>query len=1536
MPRNPPIRRLGAFAAAAVAIAPVVLGSTTPAPGDLPSVDFQKMGAVGFGGAFAGLDWFSAQSPFAALATNNDTRATFSSTADTLVLRNEDGTFAPVGGTDNGGHISAMCWVDGTLFIGGSFTSFGSTPAQNIVSYSPSEAKFSALGAGISGTVETLHCDGTNHEVWAGGFFSAPESQGNVGRWSTQSSSWETVPFGGLNGRVHSISSSTNGDSLYFGGEFSTLYADSSNSTIRSLVSIPIAPPNTITTGNSGYLVPVAIPAAASQYGGLSVSASPATEQSEYNDADSIVCPNKGAWLARDGSVATVNILGHAYLAGSGIRVSNSLVDGRGTKTFTVTSLPDNTVLKLTYTDPTTGETKTCDNECPLSTDAQVSAQDFLFADGSRTLTGFHIVLDSWQGDGAALGYVQLLSNGAYASAVQSDNEGTCGASNSTVNTVGNWENATSPSNISGTEQGYMSATVPVDNPTDTSVTLHPWVGSSGFYDIYLVIPGCNQIGDCSSRTTVDIAVFPTEHGLPYTMTVDQRVTEDTEILIYSGLVDASSPTFSATIRVALPNDPAQVDSSNYVVVAAGVQMQLTGLSTETQTGPTPSTDSAPSTEAGSPSQGPGSVSPSGSSGSSPEGTPSGTTPSGTDSSTPGTIVDGTTTTTRGGSRPSTSPSPTTTTRTSSSPRPTPTPIGVRAAYGVYEWVRSSQSVNATGSLLPNRTETALTRLGFALDAANNQTASKDFKIASILANGDQIYVAGSFQSGTFSNVVAVGNAGSPTPLASQGLNGAVTAAANVGSYVYFGGDFTGTAAGGDQLNHLARYDTAQKQWTSVDGGVDGPVSDIVPFKDGVLVVGNFSNVLAANGSSTSTGGYAVYNTTTSQWATGGMLYGNPSAAASTDTDAYLGGRILGSSRNAVNGVASLSVKDGTASISGLEGVSFSNVGSAPAPANANKRSHPARWIARIHRSLIDKQLAPRADPVPIPDEPAVAPASLAGAYWTNSSASNARVTILGGNFTQGSGANLISGVAFQSGSSVTGPSPPVSGVVRALEVHGNDLYVGGTGVNVTGVGNSILKYDLSENSWVTNGIPTLFTSGSDPIHVNAIKARTKTDTIMVAGNFDRAGDLPCPAVCQWDAGKNQWSKPGGALSGGEVRALDYADAQSGILVAGGSFILDSKNVYAATYSFANNSWTQLGDLPGPVQSLVVNDKNMSNIFAAGYEGSTSKPYLHHWDGSSWTPESTSALMDGTAIQNLAFVPLSKRHEAQGPIQDDRMLMASGNVFLSNKGNVSSALYDGQQWHPYLVGSSPTGAIGAGSSLFWSESNFSFSLRKYLDRGLVVLVAMAIATGLILLIVLLILLVAFCLRRQDRRRQPAQDMYEKDDNRSEASSTHNLIHSHVQTALEQSFAPPQQHHGGMAGMAGLGAGAAGAAAGAGVMRSGDSGESEYVDAEYQQQPLEHEEYAAAGSWEGSDEGRDTVMRYDFCGPELQSGELAMKAGQRVIILDDEQSEEWWYARDPATGRQGVVPATYGELLVQGGGKADKQCCDDTPDTSFGS
>lgn len=77
-----------------------------------------------------------------------------------------------------------------------------------------------------------------------------------------------------------------------------------------------------------------------------------------------------------------------------------------------VTSIPDNIQLNMTYTDPVTGKNTTCWDHCPLSTDSKVGGQDFVFTAGARNMTGLQMQLKTWIGAGAGLSSVELLSPG--------------------------------------------------------------------------------------------------------------------------------------------------------------------------------------------------------------------------------------------------------------------------------------------------------------------------------------------------------------------------------------------------------------------------------------------------------------------------------------------------------------------------------------------------------------------------------------------------------------------------------------------------------------------------------------------------------------------------------------------------------------------------------------------------------------------------------------------------------------------------------------------------------------------------------------------------------------------------------------------------------------------------------------------------------------------------------------------------------------------------------------------------------------------
>ncbi|WRT67827.1 uncharacterized protein IL334_004801 [Kwoniella shivajii] len=1468
-----------------LAFVPTTVMGGSISPSSIPQVDYGKMGTVGLGGSFSGLDWYSSDSPFASSSSSSSSAQQFSTKGDTLFYRTEDGSFRALGSTNDGGTINSICWsstpdsTNGTLFVGGTFSSISGTSTNNVASFSLSTNTFSKLSDGLSGEINTLYCDDDNEEVWFGGSFNAPIGQGgNVALWSTISSSWISPSFGGFNGVVESITPSfSNQSNLYFGGDFTTTFMSSSitNTTSRNnnITSTPNAPVNTTTVGQSGYLTPLTISASASENAQYQIQAGPSSSSSSssnsgYSDANGLLCPGTSTWLAQEDTISNVNLVGNQYLPATGVRMVNGHEDGRSTTYFCFTSLPDHAELNMTYTNPSTGKNETCTTHCPLSTDPTISAQDFVFTQGTHNLTGFEIQLKNWTGDGAALGSVSLLTDGAYSSATGAGASSTCSSGkNSTVQSVGDWSPKTAATD-SATES-YLSSSISTRNPTNAQVTFYPHVGSAGQYEVYVFIPGCLNIGDCDGRTSVDIEVFPLQGGLGWTSTISEQVNYDTKTLVYSGPVDASSDAFTPTISLALAANPAPVaKGNNYIVVADRVQLVLTGI-----------TDS------------------------------SGSTVSSSSSSSNGTSTVGT---------------PITNSTTNST---------YNVAYGVYEYVRTSNmTLNAATSTLTNDTETALTRLGFSLDAALNASgsAASSWVVNTIVATNNTVFVGGDFSaSNNYTNVISIDtSSGQASALASQGLSGIVNTAAIVAGYVFFGGDFTSTASsGGVSLNYVAGYDPNSKAWAALGGGVDGYVTDLLASTaspNQLIVMGNFSHIVSTNGTSTQTGGYAIYDASTSEWLNTGVVFGNvsagavPSSSSGIKSESFFAGRVYGSAGNSVGGVATLSTNDdGTAVISSLNGVTFGTAGSSSPSASSTARrrrsfatrashSYTRSWLARYTDVLVERAstvLSQRATPPTIPSQVSEAPAVLSGAFWTNSSASGKpTITILGGNFTSSN--KNIEGVAFYSekNGGLTGPSPPVEGVVKALNVIGNNVYIGGENVNVQNVGSGVLVYDLKTGTWVTGGMPSLNPpSGSSGVAVNSIRTRGNTNTVVVAGNFATAGSLGCVAVCLWDSKNAQWSTPGSGLSSGEVRAIDFAGESYDTLIAAGSFSLSSGDVaYVASYSFTNSSWTPLGTLPGPALALAVDDKNSSNIFVSGYSTSDGSSYLQAWNGAAWTAQSDS-LAPGSLVSQLAFVPMKTEHTPQGFIESDRMLMVSGDLYLENSGNVTSALYDGSTWYPYLVGTSSSGELGAGGSLFWSESSFSFKVRHYLARGLVVLVAIAIATGLILLLILIALLLAFCFRRRERKDSTLYEKNRDDDDSSngDINSTHQNVFNNVQAALEASLVGA-----GLAGATSAGVAAAGNnnsnANRAGIRNSDPSSVNSGAYPIGSDEELDDED----------DQGRETTMRYNFDGPELQEGELSMKAGQSIIILDDEQSTEWWFARDPLTGKEGVVPATY--------------------------
>lgn len=748
---------------------------------------------------------------------------------------------------------------------------------------------------------------------------------------------------------------------------------------------------------------------------------------------------------------------------------------------ISVTTIPDNKVQILHYVDPSTGQPQTCSDPCPLGTDSNVLYQDFTF-DNTLTITGVQIKLSGFTGTAPGLHLLQLLSSGAFASSVDTNNGKSCFAPNPSNTThTGKWDPKVANTDIAGTIQTVLVSSVDVGTAPGAapSYTWVPYVSASGDYDINLLVPGCKNLQDCPLRTTVKVTVFPGSGLQPWVSTISQQSTSDATVLIYSGPIFPSSPEFVATITMTLADSPTgSGQGGKYELVADRVQLVLKSID--------------------------------GSSG------------GGTGGSGPGNGQGG------------------------------------RNGFGFLEWPRSISGTNDGTKILPNNTQTFLDAVGFdfftGIGGTNSLASSAQPAIAAVVhhPSGD-IFLGGNFtfQSGTASGVsnIAVFKGGNLASIADSGLNGPVTSFVLQNDQLFVGGSFNDTVSRstGGKLNNIAMYDIQNNRWNPLDTGVNGEVDSLGLANGQVQVAGKFTRLLNSAGSDTGTSaaGLVVWDIATGAWVnSGGFLVGGMTFIGNGTSSQIVAGNVAVSQRFGASGMVLLKTgdKDGPKVIP--LGVQLDSAVAGIKAISNSKRHTPraATWISHVKLSRLFSRQVTSTQLSPLPAAlPALAPAVLAGTFWTNGS--SAEVAIIGGNFSL-HGQGDFEGVAIynpDSGSVQGLQGPQINGTVRSLFVDENLLYVGGQFTIQGTSANGLAIYDLSKQQWDLGALQALEAIQGSTVVVRSItKSSSQTKMIIVAGSFAKAGALRCQSICTFDTESKQWNALGSGIQG-EVASVAYA-----------------------------------------------------------------------------------------------------------------------------------------------------------------------------------------------------------------------------------------------------------------------------------------------------------------------------------------------------------------------------------------------------------
>ncbi|KAN0064481.1 hypothetical protein ACQY0O_002107 [Thecaphora frezii] len=1504
-PRSPRRPKRSSALAAATLLAGCMGGAAVVAASDFPSIDFGLLGAVGVSGSFAALEIWNQT------GGSSGPNVTYDANASTLLSRANNGTLTKVSATEEGGAIRAICQMTSEpniVYVGGTFQSIGGTSVSNIASYNPQTRAFDALQGGLDGDVLSLFCDDDHQQLIVGGKFSGPVDGktdrylGSVASWSVSDRSWSPLDLGGLNGTVNTIVAGSNSSLVRFGGEFDTAFGS-------MVANGSMSGTNTSASSLTAALAPISL-------GQVEFVGGPSSNTSGYSNPAQILCPqgSDGAgnsYHFEDNAVGRLTARAFRSLDVRAIRLGNTFVDGRGTRTFGLVSIPDNTELELLYLDPATNQNVTCTNNCTLFHDPSIPYQDFLIADtptnnapgGVKTLTGVQFTAFEHYGSGAGLHVLELLSSGGWAYAYNALNRGTCNSpetgvsgTSSTSSTQGGWY-TTAVTTLTGTSEPALAFSDSYNNlrsDLDATVTFAVDIPVNGNYTVNMFIPGCSKSAQCGERTDINVNVFAVAGSDGNLTRVSQTNQDDQTVQIYNGEVQKAANGFQPTVIVSIPSDaPAPSGGGQFTVVVDRVNFVLRDSNETLQMGRKPG-------------------------------------------------------------------------------------FGV-IEYNLFDDAVAAIQNNGTG-ILPNSTMTPINTFSTTLYRQGVRRA-QGRHVSAIASVGGKTFVGGRFASNgngsTFSNIAGFTDESQGREsfaIAGGGLNGEVSALAVVGDSLFAGGNFTAVADGTLQVSNIARYDPAANSWASLGDGTDGPVLSLSPLSSTqLLVVGAFESV---NG--TAQAGVAVWDSATNAWHNHTMfLSGSMTAGSATSNlaSSYLAGAVKAVSHHSASGAVQLAAPARSGDPPTIESLNFqfaipSDEADATTSASSSVRRRSAR--ASPSRSAVQMSnsdgdgglpsrlygLLPRSEGRALPfaqsqasllkRADAISPQSLASsgsnevlasAFWQRNDGSY--VNILGGNFSTTTGVRNLAMYDTKTQQLSGFPLRPVSStsdaisltVVRSLLVDNDILFVGGDG--------GIETYDLKRGAWSERAAALRTSSGQQP-SVTSIGHRPDTSTVIVAGSFDSAGSLPCMNICEWDTVGLRWT-PLGAGVGGEISAIDFAGNKANQLIVAGSVTVNNVEAALASYNFDTQVWTTLGSIgsnagqaPGPATAASVDDLNADSIFVAGRTSDDSAPYLVKWDGGQFQAVDGGELLGDSGIAQLTFVPINRAHPSNPVLENNRLLVISGNLLTQSYGRIASVLFDGQSYVPFLKATNLDGSSGIVRAFSRSTEVLQFPNLHRLAVGLVILISIAIGLGIVFLLVLIGLIWALSHRRPTEQVEVPISGSEDSLVATERKRPSSLLAT-LNAATENAMV------GGAARDAGVGAaGAAVAVSSSGhskydsaqmgtVENSVETGQSQYNDAvpagygapsHYMSDEGEFvdAEGTAAGEDAGAgaaammayqddspnSEGIPAHARYDFV-PNHES-ELAVSAGEAIEILDD-QDEHWWLARN-AQGQTGVIPSTY--------------------------
>ena len=243
------------------------------------------------------------------------------------------------------------------------------------------------------------------------------------------------------------------------------------------------------------------------------------------------------------------------------------------------------------------------------------------------------------------------------------------------------------------------------------------------------------------------------------------------------------------------------------------------------------------------------------------------------------------------------------------------------------------------------------------------------------------------------------------------------------------------------------------------------------------------------------------------------------------------------------------------------------------------------------------------------------------------------------------------------------------NGVVQALVVYGNVLYVGGffTSAGRTPATN-VAKWDGTSWSALGAGIGgTGLNSNYGTVYALAVDA---SGNLYAGGRFTRAGGVAASNVAKWDG--SAWSVLGPGTFD-EVNALVMDRA--GTLYAGGKFYSNGPANHVAKWN--GTAWSGMGaGLDNDVRALAVGPNG--EVYAGGTfaaSGSVAASAVARWNGTAWSAmgAGTNNNVNALAVDGSGNVYAGGNFSTAGGLPANRVAKWNGTAWSALGAGVSNA-----------------------------------------------------------------------------------------------------------------------------------------------------------------------------------------------------------------------------------------------------------------------